>query len=116
MDRPARSHDLMFHGPSGLWRLARQPPGRTAIGAVLSEAAAWVEAAVRVEAAAGPGAEAAAAIEDAEGATALTTDCEHLCDTWMYIPSYFFIVNRKNYKKTAGLRAINKYIYIYNFI
>jgi hypothetical protein len=80
----------MFHGLSGLWRLARQQAGRTAGGAVL------IEAAARVEDAAGPGAEAVAAIEDAEGATALTTDCQHLCDTCVYIPAlFFFFVNRK---------------------
>jgi hypothetical protein len=77
----------------------------------LIEAAAWVEAAARVEAAAGPGAEAAAALEDAEGATALTTDCLHLCDTRVYIPSLFFYCKQKKIIKTAGLRAINKYKY-----
>jgi hypothetical protein len=46
--------------------------------AALSEAAARDVAAVRVAAVAGPGAETAAAREDAEGATALTTDCYHL--------------------------------------
>jgi hypothetical protein len=61
-------------------------------GAGLIEAAAWVEAAARVEAAAGPEAEAAAAIEDAEEATALTTDCLHLCDTCVYIPSFIFLL------------------------
>ncbi len=76
----------------------RQPPGRTAVGAGLIEAAAWVEAAARVEAAAGPGVEAAAVIEGAEGATTLTTECLHLCDICVYIPSFFFFVNRKNHK------------------
>jgi hypothetical protein len=64
----------------------------------LIEATAWVEAAARVEAAAGPGAEAAAVIEGAEGATTLTTECLHLCDICVYIPSFVVLllfVNRK---------------------
>ncbi len=60
----------------------------------MTAAAAWVEVAARVEAAVGPGAEAAAATEDAEpeGATAHTTECLHLCDICLYIPSFIFLL------------------------
>jgi hypothetical protein len=77
----------------------------------LSEAAARDVAAVRVAAAAGLGAEAAATREGAGSATAPTTDCHHFALHGCIYRHIFFIVNRKNYKKPQayGL-SINIYM------